>query len=124
MESNFEKFMKAGDDSEEAEFVEITEDQNEILNELSNDNIVLPKRHVSNDTPRIRESFEKDRLQKKIAKKREEKSVESKQSKRYLIRKRAKAVGLDLLPPGRHSKSKRKAWMDRLEQLELEKENS
>ena len=41
-----------------------------------------------------------------------------KQSDRYLIRKRAKAVGLDLLPSGRRTKSERSDWMKKLEKLE------
>ena len=41
---------------------------------------------------------------------------------RYLVRRRALDVGLDLLPPGRHSKGTRDEWMAKLE--ELEKSNS
>ena len=33
-----------------------------------------------------------------------------KQAERYLIRKRAKKVGLEMLPPGRHSKSVKNEW--------------
>ena len=120
VESNFEKFMKV-DDTEEAEFFEVNENQEELLNELSNDKIVLPQRHISNDSPRVREAFEKERLHKKISTKREKKSETTDQAKRYLIRKRARAVGLDLLPPGRHSKSERNAWMKKLERLEKKK---
>ena len=118
VESNFEKFMKVGDDVEEVEFFEITEKQEEVLNQLSDEKIVLPERHMSNDTPKVRESFEKNRLQKKIAAKREETNEVTSQAKRYLIRKRANAVGLDLLPPGRHTKSERDNWMKKLEELE------
>tara|TARA_Y100001938_G_C7926016_1_gene346884 strand:+ start:19 stop:702 length:684 start_codon:yes stop_codon:yes gene_type:complete len=124
IESNFEKFMKVGDDTEEAEFFEVTPKQEEVLDELSDKNIVLPERHVSNDVPKVRDSFEKERLSKKVAFKRKIENEKTEQSKRYLIRKRAKAVGLDLLPPGRHSKSERNAWMKELERLEAEKLNS
>ena len=124
VESNFEKFMKVDEDVEEVEFFEVTDAQQEVLEELSDKNVVLPTRHISNDTPLVRDTFEKERLKNRIAAKKEAKGEKQGQAQRYIIRKRAKAVGLDLLPPGRHSKSKRKAWMDRLEQLELEKENS
>ena len=123
VESNFEKFMKV-DETEEAEFIDVTNDQEEVLNELSNNSIVLPQRDSSNDSPKIRESFEKSSLQKKINIKREEKKESEKQNKRYIVRKRAKSVGLDLLPPGRHTKSERNAWMKELERLEFEKFNS
>ena len=39
----------------------------------------------------------------------------------YQRRKRAKDVGLKLLPRGRSSQSKRNAWWDKLERLEVEK---
>ena len=56
-----------------------------------------------------------DMIQKAI----KEKEV-SKQANRYLIRKRAKAVGLELLPPGRKTRSERDEWMKELERLENE----
>ena len=121
VESNFEKFMKVDTNTEDAEFFDISDNQEQVLDDLSNDKIVLPERHMSNDTPRVRESFEKDRLKKKIIEKREQSKTETAQSKRYIIRKRAKAVGLDLLSPGRHTRSERNAWMKELERLESEK---
>ena len=53
--------------------------------------------------------FEKDRAKEKEY-----------QKNAYQLRKRAKAVGLELLPSGRHSKGKRKEWLKKLEQLEKE----
>ena len=121
VESNFEKFMK-GDDTEEAEFFEVTEGQEEVLEVLSDSNIKLPERHSSNDSPKARDEFEKNRLKYKINKTQKDEEEIKRQSQRYLIRKRAKAVGLDLLPPGRHTKTARDLWMKKLIQLESEKD--
>ncbi len=41
----------------------------EVLNELSDNKIVLPERHASNDKPKARERFEKNRLRDKILEK-------------------------------------------------------
>ena len=122
VESNFEKFMKVEDDAEEIEFFDITEEQEDVLDALSQhiggDNIELPERHPSNNSPKIRDDFEKNRLKYKIKEKQTDEEEAKKQSDRYLIRKRAKAVGLDLLPPGRRTKSERDNWMKKLEELE------
>ena len=120
VESNFEKFMK-GDDTEEAEFFEVTESQEEVLEILSDSNIKLPERHSSNDFPKARDEFEKNRLKYKINEKQKNEEEIKRQSERYLIRKRAKLVDLDLLPPGRHTKTARDQWMRKLIQLESEK---
>ena len=119
VESNFEKFMKS--DTEDAEFFEVTEKQEEVLEVLSNDKIQLPERHSSNDEPKARDEFEKNRLKYKIKKAQISESEAKKQSNRYLIRKRAKAVGLELLSPGRHSRSERDNWMKELEKREKNK---
>ena len=117
VESNFEKFMK-GDDTEDAEFFEVTENQEQVLETLTDDTIKLPERHPSNDEPKARDDFEKDRLKYKIKKAQISESEAKKQSNRYLIRKRAEAVGLELLSPGRHSRSERDNWMKELEKRE------
>ena len=116
VESNFEKFMKG--DTEDAEFFEVTEKQEEVLEVLSNDKIQLPERHPSNDEPKARDDFEKDRLKYKMKKAQISESEAKKQSNRYLIRKRAEAVDLELLSPGRHSRSERDNWMKELEKRE------
>ena len=116
VESNFEKFIKS--DSEDAEFFEITENQEEVLEILSDNNIQLPERHPSNDEPKARDDFEKDRLKYKMGKAQKDELESKKQSERYKIRKRAKAVGLDLLSTGRHSRSERDNWMKELEKRE------
>jgi hypothetical protein len=124
VESNFEKFMKVDDDVEDADFFDVTDEQEEVLDVLSDriggDDIELPERHPSNDSPKARDDFEKNRLKYKVKEKQITEEESQKQSDRYLIRKRAKQVGLDLLPPGRRSKSERTAWMKKLEKLEKE----
>ena len=122
VESNFEKFMKVGEDAEEVDFFEVTDEQEQVLDALSDsiggDNIDLPERHPSNDNPKARDDFERNRLKYKINEKKISAEESQKQSDRYLIRKRAKAVGLDLLPSGRRTKSERSDWMKKLEKLE------
>ena len=119
VESNFEKFMK-GDDTEEAEFFEVTERQEEVLEILSDSNIKLPERDKINNDPAQRRKDEKNRLKQRASIYNRTKTDKAKkeQNERYAIRKRAKTVGLDLLPPGRHTKTARDQWMDKLTQLE------
>ena len=117
VESNFEKFMKE-DDAEDGDFFEVTDGQEEVLNQLTDEDIVLPERHPSNNKPKVREQYEKNRLKYKMNKAKTTPIEAEKQSNRYQIRKRAKAVGLDLLPPGRHTRSERDEWMEKLEKLE------
>ena len=122
IESNFEKFMKVGEDAEEADFFVVTDEQEDTLDALSDhiggDDIELPERHSSNDSPKVRDDFEKNRLKYKIKEKQTSEEESKKQSERYKIRSRAKKVGLELLPPGRRTRSERDAWMKELEKLE------
>ncbi len=126
VESPFEKFMKM-EDVENAEFVEDEEITNgavsiaEQASALVVDDIPLPDRDISNDKPKLRERGELKML--KFATQSEKKKVTDRelQQNMYERRKRAKAVGLKLLPPGRTTKSKRDAWWDELEKLEIEK---
>tara|TARA_Y100000310_G_scaffold32651_1_gene30912 strand:- start:2 stop:700 length:699 start_codon:yes stop_codon:yes gene_type:complete len=124
VESNFEKFMK-GDDVEEAEFFEVTNEQEEVLDALSDhidsDDIDLPERHISNNSPKARDDFEKNRLKYKIKEKHKDEEEAKKQAERYKIRRRAKAVDLELLAPGRKSRSERDHWMKELEKREKNK---
>ena len=122
-ESNFEKFIN-NVDAEDADFFDVTNEHTQVLDAIAehvgDTEIELPERHVSNDTPKLRESFEKERLKGKVKTKKIEISEQTKQAKRYLIRKRAQAVGLELLGSGRHTKSERDNWMRKLEKLEKE----
>ena len=126
VESNFEKFMTSVD-AEEADWFDVKEEHIELLDVIAehvgDDKIELPERHISNDTPKLREAFEKERLKGKVKARKIEITEKSKQADRYLVRKRAKAVDLELLGPGRHSKSERDAWMRKLEELESQKES-
>ena len=124
VESPFEKFMKI--DADEAEFVDMDDETKDVLNQVASvlevADIQLPERDLSNNHPKARQIEEQkkvDGLGMKVVK---EKVVAKKQQSRYLVRKRTLAVGLDLLPPGRHSKGTRDEWMAKLE--ELEKSNS
>ena len=82
------------------------------------DNIALPERNPINDKPKKREKEEKARLSTLGFKSIKKKVEDKKQQSRYLVRKRALAVGLDLLPPGRHTKATLDKWMAKLEELE------
>jgi hypothetical protein len=121
VESNFEKFMKS--DAKEAEFFEVTNEQSETLDLLSEHvgtKIKLPERDNSNNDPDERRKQEKKRLNSRISTyNRAKRSIDKKkQNERYAVRQRASKVGLDLLPPGRHTKTVRDEWMKKLEELE------
>lgn len=124
VESPFEKFMKV--DADEAEFVEMDDDEKEVLNQVESvmdlGDVKLPERNPSNNQPNKRAEKEQERVDNLSFSGIKKKKVAKEQQSRYLIRKRALAVGLDLLPPGRHSKGTRDNWMQKLE--ELEKSNS
>ena len=121
VESNFEKFIKT--DAKEVEFFEVTDKQNEAFDLISEHvvtDIELPERDKVNNNPTERRKKEKKHLKKQISNHNRAKSSDYKkrQNKRYAIRQRATKVGLDLLPPGRHTRTVREQWMEKLEQLE------
>ena len=124
VESPFEKFMKI--DADEAEFIDMDDETKQVLDHVASamevDNIALPERNPINDKPKKREKEEKERLSSLGFKSIKKKVEDKKQQSRYLVRKRAAVVGLDLLPPGRHTKGIRDKWMAKLE--EFEKSNS
>ena len=124
VESNFDKFMRFDGEVDDAEFFEVSKEQEEVLNKVSDaigSREELPARDSTNDQPKIREKKEKDRLLKVTRSSIKRNSQKDYQNKVYRIRKRAKAVGLDLLPPGRHPKGRRLEWEKKLEKLELDK---
>lgn len=120
MESNFEKFMKV----EDAEVVDMEDDDILALDQIS-DQIgtkePLPTRDSSNDSPTRREKDEKKNLEKALSSVKAKEKEKEYQKEAYKTRKRAKAVGLELLPSGRHSKGTRLKWKEDLEKLEIEK---
>ena len=126
VESPFEKFMKM-EDVEDAQFVvdkEITDGAISIGEQASSiidSNIDLPDRNDRNDYPRVRERKEDKSLKMATTKARKKLVEKALQKKMYERRKRAKAVGLDLLPSGRSSKGERDEWWKKLEKMEVEK---
>ena len=126
VESPFEKFMKM-EDVEDAQFVvdkEITDGAISIGEQASSiidSNIDLPDRNDRNDYPRVRERKEDESLKMATTKARKKLVEKALQKKMYERRKRAKAVGLDLLPSGRSSKGERDEWWKKLEKMEVKK---
>ena len=127
--SPFEKFLKYDltEEIEDAEFVqddEVVEDLKSISNglyDIVGKDIDLPPRDDRNNKPNIRKKDEKRAIA--LSTQHEKKRMEKIQIQRnmYQRRKRAKEVGLELLPRGRQTKSVRDAWWDKLEKLELVK---
>jgi|TARA_Y100000310_G_scaffold328553_1_gene396864 hypothetical protein len=124
VESNFEKFMKT--DTKDADFFDITDKQSDALDVVSehlDNTIQLPERDSSNNDPENRRKQEKKRLTQRTSaySRAKTKKAKTDQNERYKIRTRAKAVGLELLSPGRHSRSERDKWMQELEKREKNK---
>tara|TARA_R100000808_G_C2069835_1_gene97825 strand:- start:150 stop:686 length:537 start_codon:yes stop_codon:yes gene_type:complete len=126
VESPFEKFMKM-ENVEDAEFVndkEITNGAISIAEQASSlipDDSELPDRDVRNNRPRFREKQEESMLKYATQKAKNKISERALQRKMYERRKRAKAVGLELLSAGRSSKGQRDEWWKKLEKMEIEK---
>ena len=123
VESPFEKFVKAKEiNAEDGEYIDA--DDEDFINNIYSDNIdaisTLPQRNVESQNQReVKEKKEvKYITQKEIRKANQSSSSQS----RYQIRKRAKAVGLEMMTTsGRPMKSERDEWMAKLESLEIEK---
>ncbi len=126
VESPFEKFMKM-ENVEDAEFVndkEITNGAISIAEQASSlipDDSELPDRDIRNNRPRFREKQEESMLKYATQKAKNKISERALQRKMYERRKRAKAVGLELLSAGRSSKGQRDEWWKKLEKMEIEK---
>ena len=122
VESNFERFMRL-DDIGEADF-KISNEEIDGFDKVSSvigSSKPLPDRNPINDHPKKRK-YEEDKKIVRATKTAIRKSKEKDYQKRaYETRKRAKAVGLDLLGNGRHSKGVREKWTKELEQLEIKK---
>ena len=109
VDSPFEKFLKS---ETEVEFDEV-----EVI-EAEYDLDKLPERDKSNDTPHKRVKKEKQKLKLSVAQhKKKTKQLKTRRDN-YKLKKRAEKVGLKLLPPGRWSKGKREAWLNKLKKLE------
>ena len=83
----------------------------------------LPERNEINDSPRKREKEERGRVVNILKSEKDKLKKRNYQKKAYELRKRAKNVGLDLLPNGRQPKGARKEWLRRLEELEKQKKD-
>ena len=123
VESPFEKFMRM--DGEDAEFVEMSEEEQGEMDLVSKvmdmEDIELPERDIANSSPRLREKNEKKTLKESTIKQIKKEKVKKQLNNAYRLRKRANAVGLELLGSGRQSKGAREKWMEELERLEIEK---
>ena len=123
VESPFEKFMRM--DGEDAEFVDMTEEEQSDMDLVSKvmdmEDVELPERDIANSSPRLREKNEKKTLKKSTIKQIKKEKVKKQLNNAYRLRKRAEAVGLELLGSGRQSKGAREKWLEQLERLEMEK---
>ena len=96
-------------DTDDVEFIDLDEKDEEmfdkVVEHLIDEEVSLPERDKSNDSPRKKQEEEKKRvdmlMHSEVMMVQEAKA----QHNAYELRKRAKKVGLDLLPPGRHSKT-------------------
>ncbi len=78
----------------------------------------LPKRNKNNDKPIKRSMKEKKKIEKIKKNPNLLKKKKDQFNSWYHLRKRAKKVGLDLLPPGKPTKTQRAEWLAKLEELE------
>ena len=123
VESPFEKFVKAKEViAEDGEFIDA--DDEDFIDNIYSDNIdaisTLPQRNVESQNQReVKEKKEvKYITQKEIRKVNQSSSSQS----RYKIRKRANAVGLEMMTTsGRPMKSERDEWMTKLRRREVSK---
>ena len=127
VESPFEKFLNMETEDAEFEFVkdkEITDgaisvdDQVSSLSDSMDD---LPDRNIDNDAPTTRTKLEKTRLDLATYDAKFKAREQRNQKFMYERRKRAEAVGMELLGRGRSSKGKGDHWWDELEKKEIDK---
>ena len=127
VQSPFEKFLNMETEDAEFEFVdnkEITDGAISIADQvsgLSDSMDDLPDRNIDNDTPTARTKLEKTRLDLATYDAKFKARSQRNQKFMYDRRKRAEAVGMELLGRGRSSKGKREAWWDELEKKEIDK---
>ena len=126
VEIPFEKYMRM--DGEDAEFVDVSgqeQDEMDLVSKIMDiEDVELPERDIANSSPRLREKNEKKTLKKSTIKQIKKEKVKKQLNNAYRLRKRAEAVGLKLLGPGRQSKGAREKWLEKLERLEFEKAHS
>ena len=118
IQAPFQQFL----DAQEAEIVDTSfEPMDEEISEIINSIPVsdsLPKRNKENNKPLKRVVKEKKKIKKIKANPNLLKKKKDQYNNWYHIRKRAKKVGLDPLPPGKPTKTQRAEWMAELKRLE------
>ena len=127
VESPFEKFLNMETEDAEFEFVENKEITNgaisvaDQVSGLSDGMDDLPDRNIDNDSPTARTKLEKTRLDLATYDAKFKAREQRNQKFMYDRRKRAEAVGMELLGRGRSSKGKGDRWWDELEKKEIDK---
>ena len=117
IESPWEKYLRFGD-IKEGDVIDITEEQAKVIGTSAEIKSVLPPRNPENDQPVKRARIQKERLSKV---KKSGYTLDQKRKKRnvnYALRVRAKKVGLEPLPVGRHSPNVKREWIIKLEETE------
>lgn len=119
LESPFMQHMKAKElefedaELDEMDAMDIGNSIDLISSELDKE---LPPRNINANKPgKIQE--EKNKIYKEV--KHQRKNIS--QNERYALRKRARAVGMELMPAGKPSKTQKADWIIELEKLEVEK---
>tara|TARA_R110002020_G_scaffold416740_1_gene625989 strand:- start:278 stop:1009 length:732 start_codon:yes stop_codon:yes gene_type:complete len=127
VESPFEKFLNRETEDAEFEFVDNKEITNgaisvaDQVSSLSDGMDDLPDRNIDNDSPTARTKLEKTRLDLATYDAKFKAREQRNQKFMYDRRKRAEAVGMELLGRGRSSKGKGDRWWDELEKKEIDK---
>ena len=116
IESPFEKFLKMGKIDEAV--VVNSDDAKEIVGGSFEIKSQLPERDPKNDHPIRRDRLERESLEEAKSKSFKEKHRRKRRNSAYLLRKRAEAVGLPKLPPGRQRANVRVEWMEELRNRE------
>ena len=111
----FAKEIQGEIDSEEAEYEEMPDNYTATQE-------MLPPRDPSNDKPRVRKKRETKKGMERIKQLKKERSIKfkSNRSDRAKLRHRAEKVGLPQLPQGRPKEYIRKMWLEKLYKLEEE----
>ena len=112
-------------DAKDAEVVDVNDEipsvgytPMEVINSIEINEENLPKRNKENDKPKKRLLKEKKRIRKIKKNPNLLKKKKDQFNSWYHLRKRAKKVGLELLPPGKPTKTQRAEWLSKLEKLE------
>ena len=133
VDSPFEKFLNAQEadiidvetiDDLDKDIKEVGKSPLEVIENISKEVSTdkLPNRNKANNKPQSRIVKERKKIKKLKSEVRyHEKKTKKKYNSMYKLRLRAKEVGLELLPPGKPSKTKRAEWIAKLEELEANK---